>query len=64
MREYAIFLTLNAELENLRHEEIRRQFQSTGPGLGTRVVSVLRSVRQAIAARTHGAQTLTPSLTD
>jgi hypothetical protein len=64
MREYAIFLALNQELADLRREEIRRSFQSTGPSLGDRVISVLRSVRSAVTTPADANQSLTPSLSD
>ena len=66
MREYAIFLALNHELADLRREELRRSYQSTGPGtgLGRRVISALRAVRTAITTPADEAPTLTPSLSD
>ncbi len=64
MREYAIFLALNHELADLRREEIRRQFQATGPGLFDRVASVLRSARSAITQPVDETPAFTPSLSD
>ena len=64
MREYAIFLALNHELADLRREEIRRQYQDAGFGIGDRVASVLRSVRTAITTPAEAAPKLTPSLSD
>ena len=64
MREYAIFLALNHELADLRREEIRRQFQATGPGLTDRVASVLRSVRSAITSPADETPGFTPTLSD
>ena len=64
MREYAIFLALNHELADLRREEIRRQFQSTGPDLIDRVASVLRGVRSAIMQPVAEKPGYTPTLSD
>ena len=64
MREYAIFLALNHELADLRREELRRQFQATGPGLVDRVASVLRTVRSAITQPVDATPGFTPTLSD
>ena len=64
MREYAIFLALNHELADLRREEIRRQYQAAGSGLGDRVASALRAVRAAITTPADQPSSLTPSLAD
>jgi hypothetical protein len=62
MREFAIYLTMNAEMENLRREvALRRELPET-PSLGDRVISVLRAFRSAVAA--DAAPTITPTLTD
>lgn len=63
MREFAIYLTMNAEMENLRREvAMRRQLPDT-PSLGDRVLSVLRAFRSAVSAA-DAAPNLTPTLTD
>jgi hypothetical protein len=60
MREFAIYLTMNAEMENLRREvALRRELPET-PSLGDRVISVLRAIRSAAVTDA----TLTPTLTD
>jgi hypothetical protein len=64
MREYAIFLTLNQELADIRREQIRRDYQSAGLGLGRWIASVLRTVRTAITTPVDAAPPLTPGLSD
>jgi hypothetical protein len=64
MREYAIFLALNHEMADLRREEIRRQYQDAGFGIGDRVASALRSIRTAITTPADEVPRLTPSLSD
>jgi hypothetical protein len=63
MREYASYVVMNAEMENLRREVALRRELPAGVGLGDRVLSVFRAIRSA-ASTTDATPTLTPTLSD
>ncbi|HSK53075.1 MAG TPA: hypothetical protein VLA44_09985 [Clostridia bacterium] len=63
MREYASYVVMNAEMENLRREVALRRELPAGVGLGDRVLSVFRAIRSAAGA-TDATPTMTPTLSD